>query len=473
MDLLTPKFEVVFDDDDDGSNIDDKQFNSNDRNDNVVIKQSASDKIGYRRTVQRKRSTVVNRKSAVVKKYKKKRQQCPQCSQSYSKREYLSKHMQNAHSITLEKKRPGRQCPFFDRKNPNDPRPYKCDQCVKEYAKSKHLARHRRTHFEKRLCNLCNEECGNYGDHMLRKHGIELPRPFECDICKKTYRTKTHIQTHMRIHRVEARTFACSLCPKSYCYNTDLRKHMKTHSLDRSIICDICGDAFKSVIISWPLSWTTNFFQINNCLSSLTVQVDTLRCHLRRHTGERPYKCSLCPRAFSTSNSLDIHNRTHTGERPFQCEFCEKRFSDASTLHVHKRLHTNENPYVCHLCGRRTKQASNLRSHYKHFHKNNDITGRQIRLNSRIFNRYKQSELDAQLQESGDLMVLLERGLQEYHKEEREKNCQIEQALKESVVATAVPPQTQSITSTATTTTETVIKQGNFANIHRFRSISF
>lgn len=257
MDLLTPKFELFFDND---SNVDDKQYDNNDWDVNVIKKQTQKTSNRRRATKHTKRPT---NGTAEVKKYKKKRQQCPKCSMSYSKREYLSKHMQNEHNIELEKKRPGRQCPFYV-KNANDPRPYKCDQCVKEYAKSKHLARHRRTHFEKERCNQCNEVFGNYADHMLKKHGIELPRPFECDICKKNYRTKTHIQTHMRIHRAESRTFACTICRKLFCFATDLRKHMITHSQNRSIICDICGDAFKSS--------------------------DTLKCHLRRHTGERPYK---------------------------------------------------------------------------------------------------------------------------------------------------------------------------------------
>lgn len=92
-------------------------------------------------------------------------------------------------------------------------------------------------------------------------------------------------------------------------------------------------------------------------------------------------------------------------------------------------MHTNDNPYQCHLCDRRTKQASNLRSHYKHFHRNNDITGRQIRLNSRILNRFSQSEIEAHLKQYGDLLMLIEQGLTEHNREENEKNNQIEKAL--------------------------------------------
>lgn len=105
--------------------------------------------------------------------------------------------------------------------------------------------------------------------------------------------------------------------------------------------------------------------------------------------------------------------------------------------------------YICHLCGRRTKQASNLRSHYKHFHKNNDISGRQIRSNSRIFNRFTQNEIDAQLQQTGDLMALLERGLQEFHREEQEKNTEIEKALEVIIAPKTVAATTPYVDKTA------------------------
>lgn len=95
----------------------------------------------------------------------------------------------------------------------------------------------------------------------------------------------------------------------------------------------------------------------------------------------------------------------------------------------------------CHLCNRRTKQASNLRSHYKHFHRNNDITGRQIRHNSRIFSRYSQQEIEQHLGEYGDLMVLLEKGLTEYNREQNEKNNEITNALR---LATAALTKTTS-----------------------------
>jgi len=39
-----------------------------------------------------------------------------------------------------------------------------------------------------------------------------------------------------------------------------------------------------------------------------------LLSHYIVHTGERPYKCKQCDRAFSHKSNLTSHFRTHTGK---------------------------------------------------------------------------------------------------------------------------------------------------------------
>lgn len=57
------------------------------------------------------------------------------------------------------------------------------------------------------------------------------------------------------------------------------------------------------------------------------------------------------------------------------------------------------------------------------------MSGRQIRLNSRIFARFTKSIINDHLGESGDLMALLEKGMQDYNREQNEKNQKIAIAL--------------------------------------------
>lgn len=65
------------------------------------------------------------------------------------------------------------------------------------------------------------------------------------------------------------------------------------------------------------------------CIDSFWIFIDThiiiyrqqpdLNYHMRTHTKEKPYQCTICGKTMTMQSHLVQHMRIHTGERPFKC----------------------------------------------------------------------------------------------------------------------------------------------------------
>ena len=60
----------------------------------------------------------------------------------------------------------------------------------------------------------------------------------------------------------------------------------------------------------------------------------------KNHMSRRNvHVCSLCGKEFPWSSHLVIHRRSHTGDKPYKCKFCDKAFAQKGSLKNHLIAH--------------------------------------------------------------------------------------------------------------------------------------
>jgi len=55
-------------------------------------------------------------------------------------------------------------------------------------------------------------------------------------------------------------------------------------------------------------------------------------------TNTSDHQCAICGKELLSAYTLANHMRSHTGERPYGCSVCEKFFKTKSNLNEHYRL---------------------------------------------------------------------------------------------------------------------------------------
>lgn len=146
----------------------------------------------------------------------------------------------------------------------------------------------------------------------------------------------THL-VHMRTHSDEAR-FSCLVCDKKFAQQQNLRLHMRKHTGEHPYKwwVNVKATGWQSTILI--LTLISISLASEECGKTFAYP-KSYRSHMRLHSGEKPYTCSVCQKTFRHSNTIKRHMRTHTGEKPFSCVYCNKTFCHKHTMAKHMQRH--------------------------------------------------------------------------------------------------------------------------------------
>ncbi|XP_033099216.1 zinc finger protein 41-like [Anneissia japonica] len=220
---------------------------------------------------------------------------------------------------------------------------FACTQCHSRYKTETELTNHiqkKHKRGQSVLCEICGLELASQISakyHAARMH-MTKSELFQCNKCDYMTRFEKRLEIHRAKHQSE---FYCEACKKSYVSQQKLDKHyqspMHKHIIN-PLICEHCG-------------YSSN-------------KKDNFLVHMRKHTGERPYKCNHCPYASADGSTLKKHVMAkHSNIRPFKCQWCTFSSVDKKGLTIHLRKHTGERPFRCNHCSYAAKRRSALKVH--------------------------------------------------------------------------------------------------------------
>ncbi|NWI93671.1 ZN835 protein, partial [Pitta sordida] len=230
--------------------------------------------------------------------------------------------------------------------------PYQCPQCDYSCSSFSFLLNHLFWHAGYKLyqCRFCPFFSLYFGSMVRHSYIHTETKPYSCEFCHSTFTSSWALKRHRRLHAVREKPFVCKDCNQTFKTSNHLQKHSLLH--------------IKNGQDQPP------FYQCAECTYT-TYVLSNLELHIRTHTGEKPYSCSVCQMKFRTSSHLRRHRVTHFNMEHFKelpvktytCEECGYCTAHNGNLKPHLRIHTGEKPFKCGQCALAFRTSSHLKRH--------------------------------------------------------------------------------------------------------------
>lgn len=253
-------------------------------------------------------------------------------------------------------------------------RMHSCEVCGKRF-KTNQLMKQHVANFHSNIynCNECSESFNTpleYSIH-IRMHTEDTHSKFQCVLCDYETPHIEELKNHLKKCSDRAPRFTCTICKKGFNVRTWYLEHANYHTGDKPFVCEICGKAFiYSRYLSAHRSTQHKFNGEEKKLHHCTLcdkvyqHRNSLAIHMNTHTGNGAV-CDICGKLLSSKEKLKFHMRIHSGYKPFKCTYCEKAFIKKTILVEHIRIHTGEKPYRCEYCHKCFSQRSSMVTHVR------------------------------------------------------------------------------------------------------------